>query len=323
MFITNELSPAEVLAELLKGRRLSVEATERFRALRHDKHLVPHFTAHIDFILEVYKAYRTDAHDIQGIRDDGIDVLLHYELHGVQSRVDLQIKSNDEFDQWANKKLNMLEKLKAQYSAAKENVRVDDYYIFLCCDDRVHRRRIRMICSELKNYGRCTAIEPRDAFGFYHLSGLDLVVRTTRVLCNTDVILRAALNEADAEEPDVAFFLISLVCHAFRRGPRINEATFSDLWSDWWKIVERSVRPNNRFSALTQALIGTGVLEEFGVDYVVDITQLPPGLCALFFDLQVRDLAPDGNIRDYMVGLLDIRDRALAEGSDEADDGSL
>jgi hypothetical protein len=99
MFITNELTPAEVLAELVKGRRSAAASTEEFEALRHDKDLVPRFASHINSILDVYKAYRMDAHDIQGMRDDGVDVLLRFEHNDVECRVGFQIKSNEEFNQ--------------------------------------------------------------------------------------------------------------------------------------------------------------------------------------------------------------------------------
>ena len=323
MFITNELTPAEVLAELLKGRRTSAEATGRFNALRHDKDLVPSFGAHIHSILDVYKAYRTDVHDIQSIRDDGVDVLLRFEHDGVEHRAGLQIKSNAEFEEWANKKLNVVEKLKAQYSAAKENARVDDYYVVLCADDRAHRRRIRTLCSELKNYRGCTVIEPRDALGFYEMSDLDLMVRTTRLLCNTDTILRMALSEADAEEPAAAFILASLVCHAFEGGLHVDETNLFELWSDWSELGDGTAASDDRLADVTQKLLDDRVLEHDDDNYAIDVTRLPVPLCALFFDLLVRNLATGANIRDYIVGLLELRDRASSELADhdiEADD---
>jgi len=313
MFITNELTPAEILAELIKGRRTSVGATRRFVKLKHDKDLVPHFTEQIDSILDVYKAYEMDAHDIQGIRDDGVDLLLRFDHDDVQRRVGLQIKSNDEFDQWAKKKLNMVEKLKAQYSAARENARVDYYYVLICADDRAHRKRVRTVCSEFKNFRHCTVIEPRDALGFYDMSPRDLMVRTTRLLCDTDVILRQALREADSVEADVAFFLTSLVCHAFFRGTCVEEENLVELWSQWSELAENGAKPNDHMADIFENLVDDGVLEFDRDRYVIDTAQLPSGLCALFFDLRVRKLESDTNIRDYIVGLLELKDRAISE----------
>lgn len=323
MFITNELTPAEIFAELIKGRRSSAEATKRFEALRHDKNLVPRFAEHIDSILDVYRAYRIDAHDIQSLRDDGVDVFLRFEQASEEHRVGLQIKSNDEFNQWANKKLGLIETLKAQYSAATANARVNDYYIVLCVDDVAHRKRVRMVCSELKNFPNCTIVEPRDALGFFDMSEQDLIIRTTRLLCNTDIILREALNEADSEEADDAFFLVSLVCHVFTRGSRISETICREFWSDWLKLAGDGAKSSKHMEDVIQKLSSDGVLVYNGGDYCIDPSLLPAPICALYFDLRVRNLAHDANVRDYIAGLLELRDRAiseLVEHDDEVDD---
>jgi hypothetical protein len=139
MFITDAQTPVEVLAEMLKGRRSSVAGTQRFKKLRHDRDLLPQFEENIEAILDVFKAYRSEAHDMQGMRDDGVDILLKYEEDGSEHRVGLQIKSNDEFEKWVKKKLNLVEKLKAQYAAAIENTNIHDYYIILCAYDREYR----------------------------------------------------------------------------------------------------------------------------------------------------------------------------------------
>lgn len=329
MYVTSELTPAALLSELLNSRRTSAGATTRFQALRHDKDLVPHFASQIDSVLDVYKAYRTDVHDIQGMRDDGVDVLFRSEQEGEQQRVGLQIKSNDEFDQWRRKKLNMVEKLKAQYSAARENARVDDYYVVLCADANAHRKRIRMICSELKNYSRCTIIEPEYALGFFDMSGLDLLVRSTRLLCDTDTILREALSETDSQEPDVAFFFASLVCFAFENGQDLDNSALFSFGDHWTELTGEAVT-NDRMSEVIQTLFDEGVLGFKGSDYVIDVTRLPVPVCALYFDLRVhsvasepglrvRSVASGPELRDYLVGLLELKERAISE-SDDYDD---
>lgn len=98
MFITSELTLGEMLAELLKGRRVSLNETAAFAKLRHDKDLCPRFAQQISLMLDVYRAYGQEVHDIQNIRDDGIDVLfLYQDQDGNDRRVGLQIKSDDEF----------------------------------------------------------------------------------------------------------------------------------------------------------------------------------------------------------------------------------
>jgi hypothetical protein len=80
MFITNPLTPAQLLAELLSLRHRSKADTVSFRPLRHNSDLCPAFQEKVDEMLDAYMRHRTDVQDIQGPRDGGVDVLLRYEF---------------------------------------------------------------------------------------------------------------------------------------------------------------------------------------------------------------------------------------------------
>ena len=45
-------------------------------------------------------SHRTDVHDTQGPRDEGVDVLLNYADYDGQHRAGLQIKSHHEIEDW-------------------------------------------------------------------------------------------------------------------------------------------------------------------------------------------------------------------------------
>ncbi len=116
MFITNQLTPAETLSELLNLKGYSKADTERFRKLRHNDHLCPGFRERVDGVLDAYKSHRTDVHDIQGPRDEGVDVLLTYAFDG-EHRVGLQVKSFDEIEAWRTKRdKEFVQRLKAQHA---------------------------------------------------------------------------------------------------------------------------------------------------------------------------------------------------------------
>ena len=101
MLITHELDPGEMLAEILKGRRGRSADTERLASLRHDRDLCPRVHNRIKAMLDVYAAYRQDAHDIQGLRDEGVDILLKYrDRDDNEHLAGVQIKSHAEFDEW-------------------------------------------------------------------------------------------------------------------------------------------------------------------------------------------------------------------------------
>lgn len=280
MFITDELNPGELLAELLKGRRVSSDDTAEFAALRHDRDLCPGFKTRLSAMLDVYAAYRQDAHDIQGMRDDGVDVLLTYrDADGMDRRAGLQIKSDDEFDKWASKKLELMMKLKGQYASAMQNARIDDYYVVLCVDETKHRKRIRMLASELKNFGHCTIIEPREAMGFLDMTETAVVARTTRLLCRDDKVLNAAIAEADREEPDVAYFMVALVCRAMEGRGEVADEDLAVLWSDWCEL-HAGATGDSRLGRVVSELTGSGVLDESLPAYKIQIENLPVAICA-------------------------------------------
>lgn len=103
MLVTDRLTPGETLAELLDLRGVEIAETVRFRDLGHDRDLCPGFRERVAALLGSYLAYRTDVQDTQGMRDEGIDVHLYYQLDGTR-RVGLQVKSFDEIDKWATGK---------------------------------------------------------------------------------------------------------------------------------------------------------------------------------------------------------------------------
>jgi hypothetical protein len=305
MFITNEMDAGQMLAEHLKGRRVSPESTAAFVNLRHDRDLCPHISDQVNTMLAVYRAYGQKVHDMQSFRDDGVDVLLTYEDEGGTIRkAGIQIKSDDEFRQWEAKKLPLLQILKGQIATASANAKVDDFYVVLCVDAIRHRTRIRTVCSELKNFIRCHIIEPIDALGFYQMQPMELWSRTVRLLCNRDVVLRAATDESDARAPDVAFFTITLLQQAFGGDLRVDDARLFDIWNEWEEFANAAAGEPDRLSEILGDILGG----EVGQDYSIQIDGLPKALCALYFDLKVRSDAFDGPGSD-IIGLVRLADR--------------
>lgn len=324
MFITHEMDAGEMLAEHLKGRRVSPTATAAFADLRHDRDLCPHIANQVNTMLGVYRAYGQEVHDIQSFRDDGVDVLLVYEdKDGEERKVGLQIKSEDEFRQWEAKKLALIQILKGQAAQAVANVRLDAFYIVLCVDAVRHRQRIRNVCSELKNFSQCEIIEPIDALGFYQMEPMDLWARTTRMLCNRDVVLRRATSESDARSPDVAFFTITLLCQAFEGFLHVDDARLFDIWNEWAEFAGVAAGGQDRLSDILWELNSDGVLGgEVGEDYTIQINRLPQALSALYFDLKVRSDG-FGSLTNHIIGLVELAARLVDDESSEEDDDDV
>ena len=195
MFITDRLTPAEMLSELLAINGYTKPDTKRFELLRHDRDLCPQFCERTSAMLDAYMSHRTDVQVTQGPRDEGVDVMLNYEDNG-QHRLGLQIKSYSEIELWnKGKQKDFVNTLKAQYTSAIQTVRVDDYYLLLCTDEIAHEKQIRIICSELKQFYRLKIVLPRRALAFYEMTDIEVRAFVTRLLCGHDTVLKAALKE--------------------------------------------------------------------------------------------------------------------------------
>jgi hypothetical protein len=287
MFITDQLTPAETLSELVSLKGYSKADTERFRKLRHNDHLCPGFRERIAVMLEAYKSHRTDVHDIQGARDEGVDVLLRYTLDG-EHRIGLQIKSFDEIEAWRTKRdREFVQRLKAQQATGVHNLRVEDYYLLLCTDEIEHKDQIRLICSELKQFAGLKIILPRQALAFYELADVEVQAHVTRLLCRDDSVLEAAVKSVRDMPPDRAFLTIALVCRAFEGQLRLSQKEVFDLYADWQGVDPKSGPEGDRLANLVWELDGAGLTAD-GDGFVIEIPQLSTALCAIYFDLKER-----------------------------------
>ena len=154
MFVTDALTPLEMMAELLRIDGCLTEDTAAFRTLRHNADLCPAFRDRVDTMLRTYMAYRADVRDTQGPRDEGVDVDIRFlDQEDGTVHAALQIKSFDDIENWRTKKdKEFLTRLKAQIAAATQKLRLDAYWILLCTDAVAHAEQIRLISSELLQY---------------------------------------------------------------------------------------------------------------------------------------------------------------------------
>jgi len=287
MFITEELTPAETLSELLNIKGLSHADTKRFRTLKHDRNLCPGFREKVATMLDAYKSHRTDVQDTQGPRDEGIDVHLYYEHDGIH-RVGLQIKSFDEIQAWASKQDQaFVMKLKAQISAALNKVGVEDYYILLCTDEAVHSRQIRTLASELAEYENVKIVRPRQALAFYELDDDKISVIVTQLLCSRDSILHDAQVAAANMKPDTAYVQLALMGLAFQGTVNVDDEALSDFYDEWIEITNGK-HDGDRIAEILGELEGEGF--EFGSDGPgkLNINEFPTSWCALYFDQKHR-----------------------------------
>ena len=302
MFITDRLTPAEMLSELLGVKGYTRADTARFKALRHDRDLCPQFRERVSAMLDAYMSHRTDVHDTQGPRDEGVDVMLNYEDDG-QHRLGLQIKSYSEIEEWAKRSnKNFVQTLKAQYASALQNVKVADYYILLCTDEMEHEKQIRTICSELKQYEHLKIVRPRQALAFYEMDDIEVRGFVTRLLCKHDSVLEAALNVMNGMPKDRAYLTLALICRAFDGDIFVSQGDLMKIHQDWLEVDPNSDLDGDRLADLAQELDGAG-LTMTDTDFTIDISALPVSLCAMYFDQKQRH---GGDLLEHLTALLGV-----------------
>lgn len=305
MFITNALSPAETLAEILQKNSSTIADTDWFKTKTHDADLCPMFESLGIEILQTYKAYRAGCHDIQGMRDDGVDVLLKYDAEHGATKVGLQIKSYLEFQDWASKDdKTFMKTLKSQYTEAMQNVGVDHYFLILCTDAHEHRKQIRMISSEMKKYADLTIVKPEQVRGFTHLSHWELQATVTRLLCRDDPVLSAARACFSDTATLSDYMTLDLLCRAFSGvNEPVDSGDLEEIAEQWAELVG-GIRDMDEVADTLGFMESSGYLRYVGERYEIVPEEFPDALCAVYFDLRARNsLAADDSLA-YLVPLL-------------------
>ncbi len=313
MFITSELTPIELLSELLDRRTHRDSETDEFRKLRHNRDLCPKFAENIKTALEFYLSHYTDAQDIQGIKDEGVDVLVKFSWDKKAVKAGLQVKSFKEIEDWiAKRNKNFLENLKAQAMTAVLQRNVNPYYIVVCTDELKHQDQLRLIKAEFSHIDQVRVIEPRHALSFYKMDRLDIVVTVTRLLCASDPVLNTSSDEVDNMPPGVAFVLLHALCKGFEQNLKVTSDDMSKIYDEWAKPTSRSGKEKHRRRKTTLGEI-LGDLDQLGViqdgagDFCVDLRELSPALCALYFDHRFRHAHDTHTMADYLCALLDVK----------------
>ncbi len=198
----NKLSGhAEIVSDLLQARRAEPSATAVFRDLKHDKDLCPKLRDQIEEIFSALKKYHAIAHDIQGLKDKGTDVLLTEWVEEAKEFNCFQIKGEDDL---AAK--DYLKTLKAQFHDARNTygMRLRHYYIVVCYSivsedesgqliiDKARSEKVKNIIREFAGEDRVRVIEPEFAAYFLGLGAIqiDVIVRTR--FGDDDVVFKEA-----------------------------------------------------------------------------------------------------------------------------------
>lgn len=167
--------------------------TSEFKYLKHNDDLVPTFSKNLNYLAECCGSYGNACYDIQGVRDNGVDVLIKYRDEDSETHyIGLQIKSYRDI-----KEDNWLTKLKAQALEATATWRLDDFYIVFCTDAYEHRNKLRNASADIIKYlgGSVHIVEPSKALNFFKLSPLEILIQVQNYYRAGDPVTETAKSE--------------------------------------------------------------------------------------------------------------------------------
>jgi hypothetical protein len=205
----------KLIYELLFYRRTTLADTEWFLDKKHNSFLVPQFDLRVGDILDSFEKYRRISYDTQGVRDHGIDVLLRYGAQGEKQMryIGFQIKSHTDLEE-----RDWLTKLKAQILDAKNHVSMEDLFIVLCTDARLHIDKLRMVQGELSKDETTHVVRPEYCRTFYRLCPQRIGAFIKTHLSEEDLVYRLASNAMSDLTPHQAAIVVELVVGHFVEG---------------------------------------------------------------------------------------------------------
>lgn len=194
---------SRIIYDLLFLDRSPASKTEEFKGRKHNDDLVPSFNNKINDIITLFERYHKLSYDTQGIRDNGVDVLLRYQSGEADKYIGFQIKSYDDLEE-----KNWLTKLKAQITDAKNHYNLTDYYIIFCTNAELHRQKMRDASADISRIKDSYVITPQNALGFLQLPGHRIGAYLKRKLSVGDeVVLKAQGSLAGYSLGQSAFFI--------------------------------------------------------------------------------------------------------------------
>jgi len=205
-----------VLTELLFYRRSSMAATRQFSDWGHNEDLCPRLEAQLNEIRGCFLKHQAIAYDVQGFHDLGTDVLLRYRPSDADDQDELryisfQVKSNDDL-----KARDYLKDLRSQAIQVCNEypTTLDQYYILLCADARLHRDRIREIKKSFSNMKKVLVVDPVHSLTFLRLGSPRIASVVDRLLKEEDDVLKQAVAAVEDMSPTQAGIFVAAIAQA-------------------------------------------------------------------------------------------------------------
>lgn len=221
---------SEIVCDLLQARRAEPSATAVFRAWKHDADLCPGFQKQIQRIFSAFKRYRVISYEIQGLKDQGTDVLLIEWVMDQKEFVCFQIKG-----EWDLAQEDYLKTFKAQFFDAKNKFgsKLKAYYVVVCyslvTEDKksgelvIDKTKVKAIIREFSPEALVRVVEPEFSIRFLSLSAVQIDAIIKSRFGDQDIVLKEALElTRDLGLMERVILLFMMWAHIFDDKPTMS-----------------------------------------------------------------------------------------------------
>ncbi|RYE73246.1 MAG: hypothetical protein EOO81_01120 [Oxalobacteraceae bacterium] len=305
MLITNHSFPIELILTLCSPTGVTEEDTKDFFTQNdissHDW-IVKEWTRKVELVLDLFSRYGHDVTPLQGLNDNGVDVLLQTENEAdCTIRVGFQLKSNREANNSAKQKsidgeLSLTRTMKRQAMEAQQYHQVDEWWFVQCFDYVAHKNLVHINHAALppgtkKNF-TIRHIGPRSAYAFLSRSDEQTIAICLLFLSPHDEVVRKARLELEKLLPRARSIVEYTIFSALDQHPvmRLNTRDLSGLFDVSIDESDDNLEEESDVGLVADALEHASYLERNQDDddsFLVRPT-VYPALCALFFDARVR-----------------------------------
>ena len=220
--MTRELP--EVLNELFRFGSVTEKVTEEFKDMKHNADLCPAVTQQLNRLLESYLKYDAVAYDVQGLHDQGTDILLKYYPNpdGEDNSwyaIAIQIKSYDDL-----KKPDYVKDLRSQRLQADDEFgdKLVQYVVMLCTSSSEHKARIREATKALSKIDKTLVMVPEFCLKFIRLRESQIRATVDSFQKGDDVVLDRARGIVAFVPPLRVAAMLWAIDGALHDGPKLS-----------------------------------------------------------------------------------------------------
>ncbi|MBM7516087.1 hypothetical protein [Nocardioides nitrophenolicus] len=221
-----------LILEAFRLYRVPVDRTRELRELRHDSDLLPRVRDQLDDLLRCIPADQHVEYDVQGLRDQGADIVVRLTANDRQSYVCLQVKSHKEIDE-----ADLVAKLRTQHSESVDHYGPTALWCaVLAADVSVKNNkinsRLRSIRQAFTKKAKVVVIEPTNLGGFLRLSQTQMTSLVTLTMRSKDDPILADARADLRRHPMRSAILLELVATSV--ADRCRSQTADSLARSLW-----------------------------------------------------------------------------------------